>query len=113
MDSIIKPNDNIPIGYPVLLRTARKTYAWAIHIALQDAGFTDIPRNGVYILVGLARKQAAAIQLVKELGISKQAASKLVEALVDSEYIVREQHEEDRRKQVLRLTDRGKAAAIV
>ncbi len=45
------------------------------------------------------------------LGVSKQAASALVDTLVVRGYLTRAVDEEDRRRVVLTLTDRGHAAA--
>lgn len=44
-------------------------------------------------------------------GVSRQAASKLVEALVQRGYLSRRSDAGDRRRSVVALTDRGQAAA--
>ena len=45
------------------------------------------------------------------MGISKQAVSKLVDQLVDSDYVERLANLADRRRVVLRLTTKGRGAA--
>ena len=38
---------------PALLRHARNTYGVAMRRALVEAGFEDVPRNGLYVIGGL------------------------------------------------------------
>jgi len=98
---------------PALLRHARYTYGTAMRRALAQAGFGDIPRNGLYVIGGLALGvgDAPLGQLIKELRTSKQAAGLLVDALVMRGYLERTVDKDDRRKMIVALTERGKAAA--
>jgi DNA-binding MarR family transcriptional regulator len=50
--------------------------------------------------------------VVASLGLSKQAASQLVDTLVLREYLERRVDPDDRRRMGVRLTDRGRVAAI-
>ena len=101
------------IGLPVLLRHARTTYGAAMRRALDEAGYDDIPGNGLYVIGGLALgvPDIPLGQLIKELRISKQAAGQLVDALVMRGYLERAVDKDDRRKLTVTLTERGKAAA--
>jgi DNA-binding MarR family transcriptional regulator len=101
------------IVMPALLRHARATYGNAMRKALSEAGFDDIPRNGLYIIGGLAlgAGDLPLGQLVKELRVSKQAAGQLVDMLVLRGYLERTADAQDRRKLIVRLTERGHAAA--
>lgn len=101
------------IVIPALLRHARNTYGAAMRGALERAGYDDMPKNGMYVIGGLA-KGAGGLplgQLVKELQISKQAAGQLVDALVLRGYIDRAVDPDDRRKLTVTLTERGQGAA--
>jgi DNA-binding MarR family transcriptional regulator len=100
---------------PALLRHARYTYGAAMRRALATAGFDDIPRNGLYVIGGLALGGGAVplTQLVKELRTSKQAAGLLVDTLVTRGYLERTVDKDDRRKMNVALTERGRAAAAV
>ena len=71
------------IVMPALLRHARTTYGRAMRRALEEAGYDDMPRNGMYIVGGLAlgANTVPLGQLVKELGVSKQAVGQLVDVL--------------------------------
>jgi DNA-binding MarR family transcriptional regulator len=99
------------VGLPFLLRTAQRTYGQAVTEALTEVGFDDIPRNAAFVLSGI-RKGTPAGPLLAQLGVSKQAASKLVDTLALRGYLVREEDPADRRRLTLTLTDRGEAAAM-
>ena len=101
------------IALPVLLRHARNTYGSAMRRALDEAGYDDIPGNGLYVMGGLALgvPEIPLGQLIRELRISKQAAGQLVDTLVTRGYLERAIDKEDRRKLTVTLTERGRAAA--
>jgi DNA-binding MarR family transcriptional regulator len=101
------------IALPALLRHARNTYGGAMRKALDEAGYDDIPGNGLYVIGGLAlgAEDVPLGQLIKELRISKQAAGQLVDMLVTRGYLERSVDKDDRRKLTVTLTERGKAAA--
>jgi DNA-binding MarR family transcriptional regulator len=103
------------IALPALLRHARTTYGKAMRKALEDAGYDDIPGNGLYVIGGLALNSPdiPLSQLIQELRISKQGAGQLVDTLVTRGYLDRAVDKDDRRKLTVTLTDRGKAAAEV
>jgi DNA-binding MarR family transcriptional regulator len=105
----------LDIGLPVLLRHGRNTYGVAMRRALEEAGYDDIPGNGLYVIGGLALgvPDIPLGQLIKELRISKQAAGQLVDTLVTRGYLERSADKDDRRKLTITLTERGKAAAEV
>jgi DNA-binding MarR family transcriptional regulator len=96
---------------PVLLGAARTTYGEAIRSALGAAGFHDMPRSGARAVGGIARNGANLRNVAEELGISKQAASQLVDVLVLRGYCERVPDADDRRRVSVGLTERGRAAA--
>lgn len=100
---------------PALLRHARTTYGKAMRAALEEAGYDDIPGNGLYVIGGLALADRVVPlrQLVRELGITKQGAGQLVDALVTRGYLSRAADQSDRRQLIVALTERGRAAAEV
>ncbi len=83
--------------------------------ALDAAGFDDIPRNGLYVIGGLAlgAGDAPLGALIRDLRISRQSAGQLVDALVARGYLERAVDATDRRKLNITLTERGLAAAAV
>jgi len=100
---------------PALLRAARSTYGAAMRRALAEEGYGDIPKNGMYVIGGLAlgAGDVPLSRLIQELGVSKQAAGQLVDTLVLRGYLERAIHADDRRKLIVTLTPRGQAAAAV
>ena len=105
------------IVLPGLLRHARTTYGAAMRRALDAAGYDDIPANGLYVIGGLAMDKegdgATLGDLVRQLRVSKQAASQLVDTLVLRGYLQRGIDSDDRRKRPVTLTERGRHAAQI
>jgi DNA-binding MarR family transcriptional regulator len=99
------------MGIPGLLRRARKAYGNVVTQAFADAGFDDVPRNGAYTLARVYGDSSASADLARDLGISKQAVSQLIDTMVMRGYLARTPDSEDRRRMVLTLTPRGEAAA--
>jgi DNA-binding MarR family transcriptional regulator len=102
---------------PQLMREAREVYRHAVVSALAGVGCDDVPRNGAFILADLDQggsdsKFSSQAEVVTSLGLSKQAASQLIDTLVLREYLERRVDPEDRRRMGVRLTDRGRTAAI-
>jgi DNA-binding MarR family transcriptional regulator len=98
---------------PALLRHARSAYGVAMRKALAEIGCDDMPRNGMYVIGGMAMGAGGLPlgQLVRELGVSRQSAQQLVDALVERGYVERVDDAEDPHKAGAMLTPRGKQAA--
>jgi DNA-binding MarR family transcriptional regulator len=99
------------------MREARDVYRDAVVAALTGAGCDDVPRNGAAVLSDLDQgasdpKFSSQADIVSSLGLSKQAASQLIDTLVLREYLERRNDPVDRRRMEVRLTDRGHTAAI-
>ncbi|MFY9927272.1 MAG: MarR family transcriptional regulator [Streptosporangiaceae bacterium] len=103
------PDDEANI--PVLLRGARGSYARSMAVFLAEAGCDDLPRNGPFVLGGMANHHASAVDMIRGLGVTRQAASQLIDTLVVRGYLSREVNPADRRRLNIELTDRGRAAA--
>ena len=104
------------LALPVLLAEGRATYGRAIRKGYAEAGFDDIPKLGPRLLGGILRNGGSvgsASDVARDFGVSKQAASKLIDTLVIRGYVSRGVDPEDRRRLSLELTDRGRAAAEV
>lgn len=96
-----------------LLREARTTHILAIRPQLARWGFTDMPRDGVFVISTIRDTQVAASDLARKMGISKQAVSQLLDTLVLRGYVERSLDSRDRRRTKLRLTRRGARVASV
>jgi DNA-binding MarR family transcriptional regulator len=105
------------VSIPRLMREARDVYRDAVVWTLADAGCDDVPRNGAVVLADLDQsapdpKFSSQADVVDSLGLSKQMASQLIDTLVLREYLERRNNPVDRRRMEVRLTDRGRTAAI-
>jgi len=99
------------LGIPGLLRGARRAYANLVSQAFAESGFDDMPRHGAYVLARVYGDSSASADLARDLSISKQAVSQLIDTMVMRGYLARTPDPEDRRRMVLALTPRGEEAA--
>jgi DNA-binding MarR family transcriptional regulator len=98
---------------PWLLRRANQRYRAAIRDRLIECGFEGMPQPGYWALMVLARGGTDASQVIREMGVSKQAVSRLVDALVTMGFVDRRPNPADRRRSELRLSEMGRRAAEV
>jgi DNA-binding MarR family transcriptional regulator len=98
---------------PALLRGARGVFRSSIRRALDQSECDDLPPNGPYVLGAIARTGAPLGAVIRQLGVSKQSAGQLVDSLVARGYLDRSVDPGDRRRLVVRPTERGEAAAEV
>jgi DNA-binding MarR family transcriptional regulator len=106
----------LELTMPVLLGAGRTIYGRAIRDDYAEAGFDDIPKLGPRLLGGIRRNGGtvgSVGNVAHDFGISKQAASKLIDTLVVRGYVERGVDPEDRRRLTLELTDRGQEAAEI
>jgi DNA-binding MarR family transcriptional regulator len=94
----------------VLLVRARGGYGNTVAEHLWVAGFDDLPRNGPFLLGGMANHGGSAVEMIRSLGVTRQAASQLIDTLVLRGYLSRESNPDDRRRLNIVLTERGRAA---
>jgi hypothetical protein len=93
---------------PTLMRAARGAYARSIRVQLQAIGVDDLPRNGAFILTGVAAADGPRPDPTAALGVTKQAVSQLTDTLVSRGYLERSPDPDDRRRVALELTERGR-----
>jgi len=96
-------NDEIVI--PALLRAARGAYQASIRARLEAAGFGDVPRNGAFVLGGMAHHGAPVEALVRDLGGRRPSVMGMLDTLVERGYL------DAGGPGGLEVTDRGRAAA--
>lgn len=97
-----------PSDVPALLRGSSSN---SIIEFLLAAGFDDLPRNGPFVLGGMANHGGSAVEMIRGLGVTRQAASQLIDTMVLRGYLSREPNSGDRRRLDIDLTERGRAAA--
>jgi hypothetical protein len=106
----IRSIDEIPI--PALLRAARGSYIRAIRTELGAAGFSDLPRNGAYVLGGMLYHGEEVRDLVRGMGIGREAAVNLLRSLVALGYLDRDQDPDEPDHVDFSVTERVRAAAV-
>ncbi len=70
-------------------------------------GFTDVGPSHGFVLVRVSFGDATVADVAEHLGVTKQAASQLVEQLVQRGYVTRTADPQDGRSRLLALTERG------
>jgi DNA-binding MarR family transcriptional regulator len=100
-----------PVG--ALLRRPAVIVRHEVMASLRDAGFDDVlPAHlGVFQYPGPDGQRPGVLAMRTQA--SKQAMNHLLHQLESGGYLRRESHPDDRRTRVVRLTDRGWAAAAV
>ena len=98
---------------PWLLRRVNQRYRAEIRAHLDAAGLSDLPQPGFWALMALARGTRDASQLVSDMGVTKQAVSKLVDNLAVAGFVERQPSGVDRRRSDLLLTSKGENAVTV
>ncbi|HEX4343996.1 MAG TPA: MarR family transcriptional regulator [Solirubrobacteraceae bacterium] len=98
---------------PVLLAEARRAFGTAIRSDLSAAGYDDMPAAGARVIGRIARGGTSVSEVAMAYGVTKQAGSQLVDALVLRGYVERVPDPEDRRRMNVALTERGRGAATV
>ena len=99
------------IALPALLSAARRPYGVALRLRLAAAGFDDLPARSGFVLGSVERGLFAMGPTASAMGVSKQAISTLVDTLVNRGYLQRGPDPDDRRRLLVELTERGRAAA--
>jgi DNA-binding MarR family transcriptional regulator len=99
--------DDDAITLSALVLAAGNTLVDGIQAGVVERGFTDVrPAHG-FAFARLAPDGATVSELAVHLGITRQAAAQLVDELVAKGYVERRRHPEDRRAQLITLTERG------
>jgi DNA-binding MarR family transcriptional regulator len=101
--------DYSPGGYELaaLLAFSFRAMVDELHRRLETLGFDDVrPAHG-FVFVRLAPDGATGNELAEHLGVSKQAASQMVDYLEEHGYVARRPHPGDGRGKLVVLTERG------
>ncbi|HET9650392.1 MAG TPA: MarR family winged helix-turn-helix transcriptional regulator [Microlunatus sp.] len=99
-----RTGDEIPLAR--LFAIAYRELVDGLHDELRRRGWTDVRPAFGFVLLALRDRPRTATQLAATLGTSKQATSKLVEAMQNAGYL-RSADAPDGRQRPVELTDRG------
>jgi len=98
------------LGLPELLLLATRVVFERTHAALEGQGIAVRPAHGYTFQLLASTGGATGDQVAEHLGVTKQAASQLLEGLERSGYIARRPHPGNHRARIAVLTDAGWAA---
>jgi DNA-binding MarR family transcriptional regulator len=99
-----------PAGGPPLARLFAIAYRQLIdglHDRLHALGWADVRPAFGFVLLAARERPTSVTELAELMGVTKQAASKLVDAMVSSGYVRRGAGAEDGRQRPVSLTRRG------
>ncbi len=100
----------VAAGGPPLARLFAIAYRQLIdglHDRLRARGWTDVRPAFGFVLLAARERPTSVTELAELMGVTKQAASKLVDAMVSSGYVRRGAGAEDGRQRPVSLTARG------
>ncbi|HZX56408.1 MAG TPA: MarR family transcriptional regulator [Ilumatobacteraceae bacterium] len=90
-----------------LLAIAYRQMIDGLHARLPAAGFTDVRPSYGFVLLAVRDRPTTIVDLARLLGVSKQAASKLVGAMDGAGYVQRTTDTSDARAKNIELASRG------
>jgi DNA-binding MarR family transcriptional regulator len=92
---------------PLRLFLAFRVIIDELHAELARAGHAELrPMHG-FVFQAIGPDGTTAVELGRRLGVSKQAAGKMVESLERAGYVERAADPRDARRKIVRLTARG------
>jgi DNA-binding MarR family transcriptional regulator len=100
-----RAGDGIPLAR--LFAIAYRSLIDDLHERLAARGWRNVRQNYGFVLLAARGSGIQASEIAALMGISKQAASKLVEAMEQAGYLRRDPHADDLRAKVVTLTGRG------
>lgn len=93
---------------PMLLAMTYRAMGDQFHDRLRQIGLEPLrPAHG-YVFRFLKAKRATTVDIGQHLGVTKQAAAKIVNELDEWGYVLREPHPTDKRAQYVTLTTKGR-----
>lgn len=90
-----------------LMAMAFRTLIDNLHARLAQNGWREVRPVYGYVLLAARDASMTVTSVAALLGVTKQAASKLVESMVSDGYLLRGEHPEDARSKRLRLSAKG------
>jgi DNA-binding MarR family transcriptional regulator len=80
----------------------------SLHERLAAHGFTDVRPSFAFVLLASRERELTGNDIAELMGMTKQAASKLVDAMEAEQYLVRRPHPQDARAKLLHIAPKGK-----
>jgi DNA-binding MarR family transcriptional regulator len=107
-ENAVPPPDSDRGDLGILLAMAFRAMTDEIHAGLAAQGWGEMrPAHGFTFQFLAVRGGATAVELAAHLGVTKQAATQLVDELERLGYLARGRHATDRRARLISLSDAG------
>jgi DNA-binding MarR family transcriptional regulator len=97
-----------PIPLARLLAMAYRQLIDELHARLAAAGHRDVRPAFGYVLLAVREQPTTGADIAALLGVTKQAASKLIDEMERGGYLKRQPHGEDARAKAIAITARGR-----
>ena len=101
-----EPASSVPLAR--LLAMAYRQLIDRLHERLAAEGYTDVRPTFGYVLLAVRDGPTTGADIALLLGVTKQAASKLVDAMEQGGYVRRQTHGDDARTKEIAITARGR-----
>jgi len=101
-----EPASSVPLAR--LLAMAYRQLIDRLHERLAAEGYTDVRPTFGYVLLAVRDGPTTGADIALLLGVTKQAASKLVDAMEQGGYVRRQTHGDDARAKEIAITARGR-----
>ncbi|MEO8267642.1 MAG: MarR family transcriptional regulator [Ilumatobacteraceae bacterium] len=79
----------------------------SLHTRLREQGWTDVRPAFGFVLLATRDRATTSTELATVLSVSKQAASKLIDAMEEAGFVSRSPGVRDARERIVELADRG------
>jgi DNA-binding MarR family transcriptional regulator len=97
-----------PIPLARLFAMALNAFVDPLHERLAELGFEDARPAFAFVLLAMRGRALSGNDVAAFMGMSKQAASKLIDAMESAEYVTRQAHAADGRVKLLQIAPRGR-----
>jgi DNA-binding MarR family transcriptional regulator len=91
-----------------LFAIAYRSLIDSMHMQLRERGYQDVGTGFGYVLLLARERPLTGNDVAQLMGMTKQGASKLIDALERAQYLERYEHPEDARSKLLRITAKGR-----
>jgi len=96
-----------PMPLARLFAIAFRSLLDRVHERLSEQGYHDVGAGFGYVLLAAREGMLTGNEVATLMGMSKQAASKLIDAMEEAGYLARKPHPADARAKLVRITAKG------
>ncbi|MEP6835335.1 MAG: MarR family winged helix-turn-helix transcriptional regulator [Gemmatimonas sp.] len=105
-----EPAPSIPLAR--LLALAYRQLIDDLHVRLATTPYAEVRPTFGYVLLALREHPATGADIALLLGVTKQAASKLIDTMEHGGYLQRQPHQNDARAKTVAITAKGRKVLV-